>query len=80
MRKLFQEAESQMCSSMKLELLWAKVNPSYRLDLLKQKLKDSEEFAVMAKDLENTDLAFQAMRQNTQLPISFSSEHRSTKN
>ena len=36
MRKLFQEANSQMCSSKKLELLWVKVNPSYRLDLLKK--------------------------------------------
>ena len=66
MRKLFQEVDLQMSSTMKLELLLAKVNPSYRLDLLKQKPKDPEEFEVMAKDLENTYLAFQAMGQNTQ--------------
>ena len=73
MRKLFQEADSQMCSSLKLELLLAMVNPSYHLDLLKQKLKDSEEFAVMAKDVENIYLAFQVMGQNTQSPTSLSS-------
>ena len=63
-----------MSSTMKLELLLAKVNPSYRLDLLKQKPKDPEEFEVMAKDLENTYLAFQAMGQNTQGIALFPSE------
>ena len=65
MRKLLQEADTQMRSSMKLESLLAKINPSYRLDLLKQKPKDPEEFEVMAKNLENIYLAFQAIGQNT---------------
>ncbi|CAF1363897.1 unnamed protein product, partial [Rotaria sordida] len=65
MRKLFQEADPQMSSTMKLELLLAKVNPSYRLDLSKQKPKDSDEFEIMAKDLKNTYLAFDVMEQNT---------------
>ena len=64
MRKLFQEIDLQMSSTMKLELLLAKVNPSYRLDLLKQK----------PKDLENTYLAFQAMGENTQGIALFPSE------
>ncbi|CAF3303732.1 unnamed protein product [Rotaria sp. Silwood2] len=71
MRKLFQEADPQMSSTIKLELLLAKVNPSYRLDLLKQKPKDPEEFEIMAKDLENTYLALDAMEQNTQSIILF---------
>ncbi|CAF4497579.1 unnamed protein product, partial [Rotaria sp. Silwood2] len=74
MRKLFQEADSQMSSTMKLELLLAKVNPSYRLALLKQKPQDPEEFEIMAKDLENTYLAFHAMEQNTQSITLFPSE------
>ncbi|CAF3843339.1 unnamed protein product [Rotaria sp. Silwood1] len=74
MRKLFQEGDPQMSSSRKLELLLAKVNPSYRLDLLKQKPKDPEEFEIMAKDLENTYLAFEAMEQNTQSITLFPSE------
>ncbi|CAF1129299.1 unnamed protein product [Rotaria sordida] len=65
MRKLFQEADPQMSSTMKLELLLPKVNPSYRLDLLKQKPKDPDEFEIMAKDLKNTYLAFDVMEQNT---------------
>ena len=66
MRKLFQEADPQMSSTMKSEFLLAKVNPSYRLDLLKQKPRDPDEFEIMAKDLENTYLAYQAMESNTQ--------------
>jgi hypothetical protein len=65
MRKLFQEADPQMSPTMKLELLLARVNPSYRLDLLKQKPKTSEEFETMAKDLENTYLVFAAIEQST---------------
>ncbi|CAF1184411.1 unnamed protein product [Adineta steineri] len=72
MRKLFIEADPQMSPTMKLELLLAKVNPSYRLDLLKQKPKDSEEFELMAKDLENTYLVFDAIEQNIQSNTSFS--------
>jgi transposase InsO family protein len=66
MRKLFQEADPQMSSMMKLELLLAKVKPSYRLDLLKQKPKDPDEFETMAKDLENTYLVLDAIEQNIQ--------------
>lgn len=73
MRKLFQEADTQMSSSMKLELLLAKVNPSYRLDLLKQKPKDPAEFETMAKDIENTYLVYDAIAQNTPSNISSSS-------
>ncbi|CAF3749380.1 unnamed protein product [Rotaria socialis] len=57
MRKLFSEADSYMSSSMKLEFLLAKVNPIYRLDLLKQKPKDPTEFEAMARDIENIYLA-----------------------
>ena len=64
MRKLFQEADPQMSSMMKLELLLAKVKPSYRLDLLKQKPKDPDDFETMAKDLENTYLVLEAIEQN----------------
>ena len=74
MRKLFQEADPQMSSTMKLELLLAKVNPSYRLDLLKQKPRDPDEFEIMPKDLENTYLAYQAMESNTQFIMLLSSE------
>jgi spore coat polysaccharide biosynthesis predicted glycosyltransferase SpsG len=56
MRKLFQETDRAMSSTMKLELLLSKVNPSYRLDLLKQQPKDAEEFEILAKDIENTYL------------------------
>jgi hypothetical protein len=56
MRKLFQEADPAMISTMKLELLLSKVNTSYRLDLLKQKPNDAEEFEILAKDIENTYL------------------------
>jgi hypothetical protein len=73
MRKLFQEADPQMSSTMKLELLLAKVNPSYRLDLLKQKPHDPEEFETLAKDLENTYLVFDAIEQNSQSYTPFSS-------
>ncbi len=66
MRKLFQEADPQMSSMMKLELLLAKVKPSYRLDLLKQKPKDPDEFETMVKDLENTYLVLDAIEQNIQ--------------
>jgi hypothetical protein len=66
MRKLFQEADPQMSSMMKLELLLAKVKPSYRLDLLKQKPKDPDEFETMARDLENTYLVLDAIEQNIQ--------------
>ncbi|CAF1636815.1 unnamed protein product, partial [Adineta ricciae] len=64
MRKLFLEADPQMSSTMKLELLLAKVLPSYRLDLLKQKPKDSDAFELMAKDLESTYLVLEAIEQN----------------
>jgi hypothetical protein len=73
MRKLFKEADPQMSATMKLELLLAKVNPSYRLDLLKQKPTNPEEFETMAKDLENTYLVLDAIEQNTQSNTSFSS-------
>jgi hypothetical protein len=66
MRKLFLEADPDMSSTMKLELLLAKVHPSFRLDLLKQKPKDPNEFEVMAKDLENTYLVLAAIEQNVQ--------------
>ena len=66
MRKLFTDADPQMSPTMKLELLLAKVNPSYRLDLLKQKPNDPAEFELMAKDLENTYLVFDAMEQHSQ--------------
>ena len=72
MRKLFQEADPQMSSSMKLELLLAKINPTYRLDLLKQKPKDPEDFEDMAKDPENTYLIYDAIDQNSS-PASYSS-------
>jgi Retrotransposon gag protein len=65
MRKLFLEADPQMSSTMKLELLIAKVNATYRLDLLKQKPTNSEEFETMAKDLENTYLVYAAIEQST---------------
>jgi Retrotransposon gag protein len=70
MRKLFEEADPQMSSTMKLELLLAKVKPSYRLDLLKQKPKDPVEFEVLAKDLENTYLVLEAIEQNSPLDTS----------
>ena len=73
MRKLFQEADPQMSPTMKLELLLAKVNPSYRLDLLKQKPKTSEEFETMAKDLENTYLVFAAIEHTNRSNPLFSS-------
>ncbi|CAF5056295.1 unnamed protein product, partial [Rotaria sp. Silwood1] len=73
MRKLFLEADPEMSSTMKLELLLAKVHPSYRLDLLKQKPKDPEEFELMAKDLENTYLVLAAIEQNIQSTNSFTS-------
>lgn len=73
MRRLFQEADPQMSSLMKLELLLAKVKPSYRLDLLKQKPKDAEEFETMATDLENTYLVFEAIEQNLPSTPSLSS-------
>ncbi len=66
MRKLFQEVDPQMRPMMKLELLLAKVKPSYRLDLLKQKPKDPDEFETIAKDLENTYLVLDAIEQNIQ--------------
>jgi hypothetical protein len=84
MRKLFKEADPQISPNMKLELLLAKVNPSYRLDLLKQKPKDSEEFEAMAKDLENTYLVYDAIEQNTSVlssgvsPYSSSNQQPST--
>ncbi len=53
-RKLFEKADPHMGASMKLELLLAKVNPGYRLDLCKQKPSNPEEFEMMAKALENT--------------------------
>ena len=71
MRKLFLEADSEMSSTMKLELLLAKVHPSYRLDLLKQKPKDVDDFELMAKDLENTYLVLAAIEQNVQSTSSF---------
>ena len=58
---------------MKLELLWAKVNPSYRLDMLKQKPKDAEELETAPKDLENTCLIFDGIEQNTRSTAPFSS-------
>ncbi|CAF3483595.1 unnamed protein product [Rotaria socialis] len=65
-RKLFSEADSHMSSSMKLEFLLAKVNPTYRLDLLKQKPKDTTEFESMARDIENIYLVHEVIEQNTQ--------------
>jgi predicted nucleic acid-binding protein len=56
MRKLFQEADPAISSTMELELLLSKVNSRYRLDLLKQKPKDAEEFEILAKDIENAYL------------------------
>ncbi|CAF4862474.1 unnamed protein product [Rotaria sp. Silwood2] len=73
MRKLFSEADPQMSSTMKLEFLLAKVHPSYRLDLLKQKPKDPTEFETMARDIENIYLVNEAIEQNTQFNTSFSS-------
>ncbi|CAF4281422.1 unnamed protein product [Rotaria sp. Silwood2] len=73
MRKLFSEADPQMSSTMKLEFLLAKVNPSYRLDLLKMKPKDPTEFETMARDIENIYLVNEAIDQNTQFNTSFSS-------
>ena len=73
MRKLVLEADPQMSSTMKLELLWAKVNPSYRLDLLKQKTKDAEELETAPKDLENTCLVFDTIELNTRSTAPFSS-------
>jgi len=64
MRKLFEEADSQMSPVMKLEFLLAKVKPSYRLDLLKQKPKNIAEFETLAKDLESTYLVYEAIEQN----------------
>ena len=80
MRKLFHEADPQMSSNMKLELLLAKINPSYRLDLLKQKPKDPEEFETMAKDLENTYIVYEALQQNnpSNFAISVESVYAST--
>ena len=72
-RKLFLEADPQMSSTMKLEFLLAKVNPSYRLDLLKLKPKDPTEFETMARDIENIYLVNEAIEQNTQFNTSFSS-------
>ncbi|CAF5214323.1 unnamed protein product, partial [Rotaria magnacalcarata] len=72
MRKLFSEADPQMSSTMKLELLLAKVKPSYRLDLLKQKPKDPTEFETLAQDIENIYLVNEAIEQNTQFNMSFS--------
>jgi hypothetical protein len=71
MRKLFLEADPEMSSTMKLELLLAKVHPSYRLDLLKQKPKDVDDFELMAKDLEDTYLVLDAIEQNVQSTNSF---------
>ena len=73
MRKLFLEADPQMSSTMKLELLLAKVHPSYRLDLLKQKPPNPDAFETMAKDLENTYLVYDAIEQNLQSSVPFSS-------
>ena len=64
MRKLFREADPAMSSNMKLELLLAKIHPSFRLDLLKQKPTTPDEFETMAKDLENTYLVFSVIEQN----------------
>ena len=72
MRKLFSEADFHMSSSMKLEFLLAKVNPTYRLDLLKQKPKDLTEFEAMARDIENIYLVNEAIEQNTQFNASCS--------
>ncbi|CAF4481718.1 unnamed protein product [Rotaria socialis] len=69
MRKLFSEADPQMSSTMKLELLLAKVKPGYRLDLLKQKSKDPTEFEKMAQDIENIYLVNEAIEQNTEFNI-----------
>ncbi|CAM4857780.1 unnamed protein product [Rotaria socialis] len=71
-RKLFSEADSHMSASMKLEFLLAKVNPTYRLDLLKQKPKDATEFEAMARDIENIYLVHDAIEQNTQFNTSCS--------
>ena len=73
MRKLFLEADPQMSSTMKLEFLLAKVNSSYRLDLLKLKPKGPTEFETMARDIENIYLVNEAIEQNTQINTSFSS-------
>ena len=73
MRKLFLEADPQMSSTTKLEFLLAKVNPSYRLDLLKLKPKDPTEFETMARDIENIYLVNETIEQNTQFNTSFSS-------
>ena len=70
MRKLFEEADSQMSPVMKLEFLLAKVKPSYRLDLLKQKPKNIAEFETLAKDLESTYLVYEAIEQNLPSPYS----------
>ncbi|CAF2158490.1 unnamed protein product [Rotaria magnacalcarata] len=70
MRKLFSEADSHMSSSMKLEFLLAKVTPTYRLDLLKQKPKDPTEFETMTRDIENIYLVHEAIEQNTQFNAS----------
>lgn len=78
MRKLFLEADPEMSSTMKLELLLAKVHPSYRLDLLKQKPKDPDDFELMAKDLENTYLVLAAIDQNVQSTSSFISAARTS--
>jgi len=78
MRKLFEEADPHMSSMMKLELLLAKIHPSYRLDLLKQKPKTPDEFETMAKDLENTYLVFDAIEQNLPVVGSFSREELSS--
>jgi Retrotransposon gag protein len=66
MRRLCCEADPQMSGNMKLELMLAKINPSYRLDLLKQKPKDPEEFETMAIDLENTYLVYDTLEQSGQ--------------
>ncbi|CAF5174775.1 unnamed protein product, partial [Rotaria magnacalcarata] len=70
MRKLFSEADSHMSSSMKLEFLLAKVTPTYRLDLLKQKPKDPTEFETMTRDIKNIYLVHEAIEQNTQFNAS----------
>ncbi|CAF1664129.1 unnamed protein product [Adineta ricciae] len=72
MRKLFLEADPDTSSTMKLESLLAKVLPNYRLDLLKQKAKDPDEFQQMARDLEHTYLVLNAIEQNVQSNGSFS--------
>ena len=54
-----------MSSILELELLMAKVNPSYRLDLLKHKPQNAKEFETACTDLENTYLVFDAIEQNT---------------